>query len=57
METYWVMVNIGPRIHNQGKWQSASRPDRRTTRKETPILVDRTLVGPGRENETNLSPH
>lgn len=33
METYWVMENIGPRIRNQGKWQPASRPDRRTDRK------------------------
>ena len=32
METYWVMENIGPRIHNQGKWQPAWGPDRCTTR-------------------------
>lgn len=33
METYWVMENVNPRIHNQGKWQSASHPDRCTTKK------------------------
>ena len=28
-----AMENIGPRIHNQGKWLPASRPDRCTNRK------------------------
>lgn len=57
METYWVMENIGPRIHNQGKWQPASRPDRWKNRKKSPVPVDRTLVWPGRDNETNLGPY
>lgn len=55
--TYWVMENIRPRIHNQGKMAACftSRPMYQPE-KETPVPVDWTPVWPGLNNQTNLSP-